>query len=242
MHRNHHGMSRPLGLKVAFHHHVGSHVETPEEIDRLFSSSPADELGLCLDTGHYVYGGGDTIAFLEKQVARVWCVHLKDMYDEKRQPKHHKQTDEFSRGDSARSLLPVGKESIDFPEVIALLRGGNFDGWVVVEADVLPGGAGADAPLPMLWRVESIFAGWECEGNQTQAEGHSSGLSFPSIPDLESKLNRRQWLKGMAAAGAGRLLRPFQGRAFRGHFPAIFRGMSMSPKRPDFFEDGSGRS
>ncbi len=39
---------------------------------------PADQLVLCLDTGHYVYGGGDTIAFLEKQVSRVCCVHLKD--------------------------------------------------------------------------------------------------------------------------------------------------------------------
>jgi len=39
---------RAVGLKVAFHHHVGSHVETPEEIDRLFSQFSADELGLCL--------------------------------------------------------------------------------------------------------------------------------------------------------------------------------------------------
>jgi inosose dehydratase len=43
---------------------------------------------------------------------------------------------------------PLGTGSIDFPEVLALLRGGHFDGWLVVEADVLPGGAGADAPLP----------------------------------------------------------------------------------------------
>src|ERR1700719_356527 len=48
---------KALGLRVAFHHHVGSHVETPEEIDRLFSLFPPDELGLCLDTGHYAYGG-----------------------------------------------------------------------------------------------------------------------------------------------------------------------------------------
>jgi sugar phosphate isomerase/epimerase len=41
----------------------------------------------------------------------------------------------------------LGKGSIDFSRVIALLQSGNFDGWVVVEADVLPGGVGADAPL-----------------------------------------------------------------------------------------------
>jgi inosose dehydratase len=42
---------------------------------------------------------------------------------------------------------PLGKGSIDFPRVISLLQRGSFEGWVVVEADVLPGGVGADAPL-----------------------------------------------------------------------------------------------
>jgi inosose dehydratase len=137
---------RALGLRVAFHHHVGSHVETPEEIDRLFSLFPPDELGLCLDTGHYVYGGGDTIEFLEKQVARVWCVHLKDMYD-KKAAEARQQKMNFHQAVRHGVFAPLGKGSIDFPRVISLLQRGNFDGWAVVEADVLPGGVGADAPL-----------------------------------------------------------------------------------------------
>ncbi len=137
---------KAVGLRVAFHHHVGSHVETPEEIDRLFSLFPADELGLCLDTGHYVYGGGDTIAFLEKQVSRVWCVHLKDMYDEKA-AEARRQRMNFHAAVRHGVFAPLGKGSIDFSRVIALLQRGKFDGWVVVEADVLPGGVGADAPL-----------------------------------------------------------------------------------------------
>jgi inosose dehydratase len=138
---------KAVGLRVAFHHHVGSHVETPEEIDRLFSLFPANELGLCLDTGHYVYGGGDTIAFLEKQVSRVWCVHLKDMYDQKA-AEARQQRMNFHAAVRHGVFAPLGKGSIDFSRVIALLQRGNFDGWVVVEADVLPGGVGADAPLP----------------------------------------------------------------------------------------------
>jgi inosose dehydratase len=137
---------KTVGLRVAFHHHVGSHVETPEEIDRLFSLFPADELGLCLDTGHYVYGGGDTIAFLEKQVSRVWCVHLKDVYDEK-SAEARQQRMNFHAAVRHGIFAPLGKGSIDFSRVISLLQRGRFDGWVVVEADVLPGGVGADAPL-----------------------------------------------------------------------------------------------
>ena len=137
---------KALGLRVAFHHHVGSHVETPEEIDRLFSLFPEDELGLCLDTGHYVYGGGDTIAFLKKQVSRVWCVHLKDMYDTKAAEARQRRMN-FHEAVRHGVFAPLGKGSIDFGSVISLLQRGHFDGWVVVEADVLPGGVGADAPL-----------------------------------------------------------------------------------------------
>jgi inosose dehydratase len=139
-------LCKAVGLSVAFHHHAGSHVETPEEIDRLFSLFRRDELGLCLDTGHYVYGGGDTIAFLEKQVSRVWCVHLKDVYDNKSAEARQKRMN-FHQAVRHGVFAPLGKGSIDFSRVIALLQRGNFDGWVVVEADVLPGGVGADAPL-----------------------------------------------------------------------------------------------
>ena len=135
------------GLKVAFHHHAGSHVETPEEIDRLFSLFPADQLGLCLDTGHYVYCGGDTIDFLQHQISRVWCVHLKDVYENKA-AEARKAKMNFHAAVRHGIFAPLGQGSIDFAKVVSLLQKRKFDGWVVVEADVLPGGVGAGAPLP----------------------------------------------------------------------------------------------
>jgi inosose dehydratase len=137
---------KALGMRVAFHHHVGGHVETPEEVDRLFSLFPADQLGLCLDTGHYVYGGGDTIAFLEKQVSRVWCVHFKDLYERKAHEARQARMN-FHQAVRHGIFAPLGKGDIDFSRVLSLLRGNNYDGWGVVESDVLPGGVGADAPL-----------------------------------------------------------------------------------------------
>ena len=137
---------RALGLRVAFHHHVGTHVETPQEVDRLFSLFPAADLGLCLDTGHYVYGGGDVVAYLEKHVSRVWCVHLKDIYADKLA---EARQEKLNFHDAVRHgvFAPLGKGRIDFSRVLSLLKKGDFDGWLVVEADVLPGGIGADAPL-----------------------------------------------------------------------------------------------
>jgi inosose dehydratase len=139
-------LCKAVGLRVAFHHHAGGHVETPEEVDRLFSLFPANELGLCLDTGHYIYGGGDAVAFLEKQVSRVWCVHLKDVYDAKANEARRAKMN-FHAAVKYGIFAPLGQGSVDFPRVISLLQNGHYDGWVVVEADVLQGGVGADAPL-----------------------------------------------------------------------------------------------
>jgi inosose dehydratase len=134
------------GLRVAFHHHAGSHVETPEEIDHLFSLFHADDLGLCLDTGHYVYGGGNVVEFLQQQVSRVWCVHLKDMCEARAQEARREGMN-FHAAVRHGIFAPLGKGTVDFPRVISLLRNAQYDGWAVVEADVLAGGVGADDPL-----------------------------------------------------------------------------------------------
>src|SRR5438105_677486 len=50
-----------LGLSPVFHHHCGTFIETPGEVDRLLAMTDPELLGLCLDTGHYFYGGGDPV-------------------------------------------------------------------------------------------------------------------------------------------------------------------------------------
>lgn len=137
---------RSLGLAVAFHHHVGTHVETPEEIDRLLSLVPAADLGLCLDTGHYVYGGGDLLAFLRREVSRIRCVHLKDVHPERLAEARECK---LAYHDAVRHgvYAPLSKGSIDFPAALEILRRSGFEGWAVVEADVLPGGVGTESAL-----------------------------------------------------------------------------------------------
>ncbi len=86
------------------------------------------------------------MAFLEKQVSRVWCVHLKDVYQQKVEEARRARMN-FHQAVRHGIFAPLGKGNIDFPSVLSLLKSGGFHGWVVVEADVLPGGVGADAPL-----------------------------------------------------------------------------------------------
>ncbi len=137
---------RALDLKVGFHHHAGTHVETPEEVDHLFSLVGPDELGLCLDTGHGVYGGADPVRLLGRYQSRVLCVHLKDV-DAGRLSEAREQKMDFYAAVRHGVFVPLGRGIVDCSRVIALLEECRFDGWVVVEQDVLSGGRGADAPL-----------------------------------------------------------------------------------------------
>ena len=66
------------GLRTVFHHHCAGYVETPQEIDALMSRTYPTLLGLCLDTGHLTYGGGDPVAAIAKYRDRIWHVHFKD--------------------------------------------------------------------------------------------------------------------------------------------------------------------
>ncbi|PYT05464.1 MAG: xylose isomerase, partial [Acidobacteria bacterium] len=68
-----------MGLSTAFHHHAGTFIETPNEIERLCASTDPTLIGLCLDTGHYLYGGGDPVGAVQKYGSRIRHLHLKDV-------------------------------------------------------------------------------------------------------------------------------------------------------------------
>src|SRR5712692_3331111 len=68
-----------FGLDLVFHPHVATHVETPEECERFFDVTSHTGTGLCLDTGHCVFGGGDTIAEAGKFRSVLRFMHIKDV-------------------------------------------------------------------------------------------------------------------------------------------------------------------
>lgn len=124
------------GLPLAYHHHMGSIIEAPEEIDWLMDASPS-EVTLCFDTGHLLFGGGDVIATLERWSDRVHHVHFKDI-----RPDVVKDI----RGNGLSFLDAViagaftvpGDGCIDFQAVADHLKAIEYDGWIVVEAEQDP--------------------------------------------------------------------------------------------------------
>jgi len=134
------------GLAVSFHHHVGTHVETPEEVDRLLETISNPVLGVCLDTGHYAYGGGDPVEFVERQGSRITCLHLKDINPERLREARQRKLN-FHDAVRLGVFAQLGSGGINFPRILELLKARGFQGWAVVEQDVLAGGKGAGEPL-----------------------------------------------------------------------------------------------
>ena len=131
-------VKRETGLRTVFHHHCAGYVETPAEIDCLMSLTDPALLGLVLDTGHYQFGGGDPLDGLRRHRERVWHVHFKDYCPDTAQRSRAGGWDYF---ESVRQgiFCELGKGGVDFPALVANLEKNGYNGWGVVEQDVLPG-------------------------------------------------------------------------------------------------------
>lgn len=129
---------RETGLRTVFHHHGAGYVETAQELERLMSLTDPDVLGLCLDTGHLRFGGGDPLTAIEQYAPRIWHVHFKD-FDP--QVAERARRDEWDYFEQVRHgvFCELGQGDVDFAAVVAALQRVGYEGWIVVEQDVLPG-------------------------------------------------------------------------------------------------------
>ena len=129
--------ARGYGLRSAFHHHAGTYVETPPELDRLLALTDPSLVGVCLDTGHYFYGGGDPLECVRTHRKRIWHLHLKDVQtgvlnDVRRQKVPYLEA--VSRG----VFCELGAGGVDIARVLRELEQSGFDGWAVFEQDIDP--------------------------------------------------------------------------------------------------------
>jgi len=125
------------GLRTVFHHHCASFVETMEEIVNLMNRTDPSVLGLCLDTGHLTYAGGDPLQALDRFGSRIWHVHLKDCSE----PVAARARDgkwDYNAAVRHGVFCELGHGVVDFAGVLDRLDALGYTGWAVVEQDVLP--------------------------------------------------------------------------------------------------------
>jgi len=126
------------GVRTAFHHHCAGYVETPAEIDALMSRTSSSVLGLCLDTGHLTYGGGEPVGAIARYADRIWHVHLKDCEPSLAE---RARTEAWDYHTAVRNgiFCELGRGAVPFRRVCDALDALHYRGWLVVEQDVLPG-------------------------------------------------------------------------------------------------------
>lgn len=137
------------GMRAVFHHHVATYVETAAEIDRLLTLTDPELVGLCLDTGHAAYGGANPVEILRRWGDRVGYVHLKDVNPTALRQARARQLD-YEAGIREGVFCPLGQGQVDFDAVFDLLRGNHYNGWLIVEQDILADATGAHpGPTPL---------------------------------------------------------------------------------------------
>ncbi|MFF2908294.1 myo-inosose-2 dehydratase [Paenibacillus sp. NPDC057934] len=131
-------IAQEYGLKLTYHHHGGTAVESPEEIDKLMELTDPQAVYLLFDSGHALYGGANPLDVLRKHYDRVAYVHLKDV-----RPALLEQ----ARADGVdfvtcirRGVFTVpGDGCIDFTPIIGELVSRNYTGWALLEGEQDPG-------------------------------------------------------------------------------------------------------
>lgn len=109
-------LSEEAGLIASYHPHLGSCVESPGQIDKLFQYTG---INFCPDTAHLEAGGGDSAALISTYSDRVRYVHLKD----------------YAEG----GFFPLGAGTMDLSTILSSLKDARYDGWITVELDSYDG-------------------------------------------------------------------------------------------------------
>lgn len=127
------GRCAASGVVAALHPHVGTMVETAEQVQQVLSRS---QVGLCLDTGHLLIGGADPVQLAQAFPDRITHVHLKDVdTDVVRRVRDGEIT--YYDGVLAGLYVPLGEGDLDLAGIVAALEGAGYDGWYVLEQDVV---------------------------------------------------------------------------------------------------------
>ena len=131
-------LQKTYGITLAYHHHMGAYVESPDDVDRLMALTDPASVGLLYDTGHAYFGGAtEPDLLLKKHVARVVHVHCKDV-----RPKVIAQARNdgwsFLNGVLNGTFTVPGDGVIDYDAILKTLHAAGYQGWLVVEAEQDP--------------------------------------------------------------------------------------------------------
>lgn len=130
-------IAKDKGMTLTFHHHMGTVVQTEEEIDRFMETVDPELVFLLFDSGHLSFAGIDPEKVLKKYVDRVKHVHLKDIRKDMVEKSGNERWS-FLKGVREGVFTVPGDGDVDFAPIFRILEDAGYEGWVVVEAEQDP--------------------------------------------------------------------------------------------------------
>jgi inosose dehydratase len=145
-----------FGLQTVVHPHAETHVEYERQIERLLADTDPGLIGVCLDTGHHAYRGGDPVAFLRRHADRIPYLHVKSI-DPAMQRRVAAEGIPFALAVAEDMFVEPSQGAVDFAAFLEALREVDYDGFAIVEQDMFP--APFDKPLPIARRTREYLRG-----------------------------------------------------------------------------------
>jgi inosose dehydratase len=152
-------IARSEGMRLCYHHHMGTGVMTRADVDRLMESTDPTLVHLLLDTGHLAFAGDDPLAAAQAYGERIKHVHLKDVRADV-VGQVREQNLSFRDAIEAGVFTVPGDGSIDFVPIFEAFAGSGFEGWLIVEAEQDPAKANPLQYALMARRYLREVLGW----------------------------------------------------------------------------------
>lgn len=127
---------RKAGLRMAYHHHMGTVVQSALDVERLMANA-GEAVGLLLDTGHLTYAGADPVAVASKYAKRIVHVHCKDVRREVLERSRNADVSFLNAVLDGIFTVP-GDGMVDYARVLEPIAKAGYRGWLVVEAEQDP--------------------------------------------------------------------------------------------------------
>lgn len=124
-----------FGIKLSYHHHVGTMVENISEVDRLLNETDDRYVSLNYDCGHFYFANENPLKAIKKYMSRISHIHLKDVRNNVK-TRVEKENLSFLEGVKLGVFTVPGDGDIEkMDEILRYIKNQNFNGWVVVEAE-----------------------------------------------------------------------------------------------------------
>ncbi|WP_096185589.1 myo-inosose-2 dehydratase [Evansella halocellulosilytica] len=130
-------LANEKGMSLVYHHHMGTGVQTSEEIDRLMEMTDSKLVSLLYDTGHLVFSGEDPLIVLKKHFSRIKHIHLKDVRADVAE-RVERENWSFLTAVKEGTFTVPGDGQIDYKPIFDTLAKLDYKGWMVVEAEQDP--------------------------------------------------------------------------------------------------------